>query len=169
MQKESPLTPESFMFKAADVRFEREDENKVLIVIGERKHEVGTIAMAFPLSNRAQMIAVRDYEGRELGIIDNLSRLDPMSRRIARDEMEKSYFLPRIKDVFEVEEKLGVATWKVETDRGLRTFQVRRPRQNLRKIGHRRLIIRDVDGNRYEITDWTALPTRSKRLFEEYI
>ena len=38
-----------------------------------------------------------------------------------------------------------------------------------RQIGRRRVIIRDVDGNRYEIQDWTALPPRSYKQFEEYL
>jgi len=169
MEEKSVAQQKNFLIEASHVRFEREDDDHVYMITSGGRQEVGTITMAFPLSNRGRMIVVRNAEGEEIGILDNLKSLDAASRRIANEEMEKSYFLPRIQDVFDVTEKLGVATWKVQTDRGPRTFQVRRPRQNLRKIGRRRVIIRDVDGNRYELSDWTTLPRRTRRLFEEYL
>ena len=115
------------------------------------------------------MIVVRDEEGTEVGVLGDISGLDAASRRIVNEELERSYFLPRITDVLAVDEDLGVVTWKVITDRGPRTFQVRRVRQNTRRIGRWRVIIRDVDGNRYEMKDWTALPPRAQRCIEQYL
>ena len=169
MREKTLSEDEPLLLPASTVRFTLEEGENVVMAVGERTWEVGMIAMAFPLSNRNQIVVVRDEQGEEIGIVDDLSRLDPSSRRIARQEVEKSYFLPRIVDVHEVTEKLNLVTWKVITDRGPRTFQVRHIRQNVRQIGRRRVIIRDVDGNRYEIRDWTALPPRSQRQIEEYL
>ena len=169
MNEKTLPTDEALLLPASTVRFTLEDGENVVMAVGDRKWEVGVIAMAFPLSNRNQIVVVRDEQGEEIGIIDDVSALDPASRRIVRQEVEKSYFLPRIVDVREVTEKLDLVTWKVVTDRGLRTFQVRHIRQNVRQIGRRRVIIRDVDGNRYEIQNWTALSPRSQRQIEEYL
>jgi hypothetical protein len=77
--------------------------------------------------------------------------------------------MPRIVDVLAIREKLNVLAWDVETDRGQRTFEVRYVRQNVRGLGRQRLIIRDVDGNRYEIRNWRAFPQRAQRLIERYL
>ena len=157
---------------ASKIRFKRErsqDGEELCLITEDGTYHVDTITMAFPLSHRTSMVVVRDQDGEEIGIISNLSGLDEASSKIVSMEMEKSYFLPAILDVYDVAEHLGVATWKVETDRGARTFLVRQPRQNLRKIGRRRVVIRDVDGNRYEIKNIQSLPPRAQRKFEEFL
>jgi hypothetical protein len=42
-------------------------------------------------------------------------------------------------------------------------------RRNIRKFGPGRLIIRDVDGNRYEIREWMTLPARAVKLIQVYV
>ena len=171
---EKPMRPtetvpgDDYLLDGSQVRFSRKDGDSAFMTTGGREYEVGAIVMAFPISKRARFVAVRDNQGEELGIIRDVGSLDPHSWRIVSEEVERSYFMPLILEVLDVTEKLAVGTWKVETDRGSRTFQVRRPRQNLRKIG-RRIIIRDVDGNRYEIRDWRKLSLRARSQIEEYI
>jgi len=160
---------EHFILRAGEARFSREGEDRVSLTYRGRSWAVGSVAMAFPLSGRNRMVVVRDEQGAEIGILDDISGLDAASRRIVKEELERSYFLPRIVDVQEVTEELGVITWRVVTDRGPRTFQVRNVRQNMRRIGRGRVIIRDVDGNRYEVPDWTALPPRAQRWMELYL
>jgi len=163
--------PDAFMIDAAAARFDRDpaDDAHVLMTVDGTTQHVGSVTMAFPLSDRARMVVVRDREGREIGVLDNLSKLHQDSREIVEAEIEKAYFLPRITNVNDIEQDLNLVTWSVETDRGPRTFHVRSVRQNIRRIGRARLVIRDVDGNRYEIPDTRALTPRGRRLVEEYI
>ena len=168
MKPADAVPGDDHMLAGSQVRFSRKEGDSAFMTIGDREYEVGAIIMAFPISSRNRLVAVRDTRGEEIGIIRDISNMDPHSRKIVSAEVEKSYFMPRILKVLDVTEKLNVGTWKVETNRGSRTFQVRRPRQNLRKIGPR-IIIRDVDGNRYEICDWTKLSLRGRSQVEEYI
>ena len=112
---------------------------------------------------------IRDEEGTEIGLLDDVRGLDPDSQRIIRDELERSYFMPRITDVLDVREELNVVIWEVETNRGPRKFEVRHVRQNIRRMGRRRLVIKDVDGNRYEIRDWIKLPPLAQKLIQNYL
>jgi len=159
----------TMLLDANDVRFERDSEDQVRMRRGGETHNVGTVAMAFPLSNPKRMVVVRDESGGEMGILDDLRGLDADSRGVIKEELEKSYFMPRIVDVERIEEELNVVTWRVATDRGPRTFLVRATRTSIRKLGGRRLIIRDVDGNRFLISDWLELPPRARRLVEEHL
>ena len=169
MRQETNRREETFMLPASEVRFVRQCDEDIFLLLGDGKHEVGKLAMAFPLSKRTQMVAVFDLAGEELGILDDLDRLDPRSQRIVHEEIEKSYFLPKIQDIIEITERFGLVTWSVITDRGPRVFQVRRIRQNIRRIGRKRVIIRDVDGNRFEIQNMLDLSLSSKRLLDGYL
>ncbi len=159
----------ALLTRASDVRFERDPEDQVRMRRGGETHTVGTVAMAFPLSNPKRMVVIRDENGGEVGILDDLRGLDADSQQVVREELEKSYFMPHIVDVERINEELDVVTWKVVTDRGARTFQVRSARNSIRKLGGRRLIIRDVDGNRFQIRDWFELSPRARRLVEEHL
>lgn len=155
---------------AGATRLERDEHTgSVILNSGDQECRVGVISMAFPLSNPKHWLLVRDEEGEEIGIIDDFRRLDSDSKQIARAELEKSYFLPAVTDVNDIKEDMNVVTWKVETNRGPRTFMVRSVRQNIRRIAGFGILIKDVDGNRYRIRDYRELPPDAQQMVEEYI
>lgn len=127
------------------------------------------ILSIYPISNKAKYLALRDQQGKEIGILDSIEKLDNESKSIVWEELERSYFLPRIKDIHSINEKLSVLTWEVSTNRGFRAFQVRNPRKNVRIVTNRRFIVKDVDGNRYEIRNIGNLPARAQTLMAEFI
>jgi hypothetical protein len=160
---------EESVIKASEVRFARNAEGRVVLIRGTDPEVVGNVMSAFPLTSPGRMVSVRDEEGQEIGLLDDIHGLDPESRQIIRAELERSYFMPRITDILDVREEHRVVTWEVETNRGPRTFQVRHVRQNVRRMGRRRLVIKDVDGNRYEIRDWMDLPPLAQKLIQIYL
>jgi hypothetical protein len=160
---------DAFVFDAAEVRIERDDDGRLTLHREGHAQPLGSIMAAFPLTRPGRMVSLRDLEGEEIGLLDDVARLDPQSREIMTAELERAYFMPSIHDILDIREELGVVTWDVETDRGPRTFQVRRVRQNIRKMGRRRLVIKDVDGNRYDIADWLRLPPSAQNLIQVYL
>ena len=160
---------ERSVLAAADVHLGRTDDGRLVLEMGGTSQILGSVMAAFPLTQPHGMVSLRDQDGQELGILDDVRQLDPASREIMAQELERSYFMPKITDILDVKEDLGVVTWVVETDKGPRTFQVRRVRQNVRKMGRRRLVIKDVDGNRYDIRDWLALPPYAQKLIQAYL
>ena len=160
---------DSFIIKAADVHFGRSGDREIVMRTGGRFVTVGNVMAASPITDPRRMVSVRDEQGEEIGILDDVTQLDPTSQRIILDELERVYFMPRIVDIIDIREDLGVVSWEVETDKGERSFQVRNIRQNVRKVGRRRIIIRDVDGNRYEVRDWAELPGPAERLLQPYL
>ena len=87
---------------------------------------------------------------------------------VLEEELAKRYFLPQIRAVYDLKSHMGVMTWEVETDRGRRQFEVR-GRDNVRHLPGSRLVLRDVDGNRYEISDYRALDAKSLDLLEQFV
>jgi len=127
------------------------------------------ISRAFPFTNPWRFIGFYDEEGKEIGIVEDAKELDENSKRILERYFEKAYFVPIIKRIKAIDDRHGVATWHVETDRGERDFDVRGKRESVRNISGRRIIIEDVDGNKYDIPDYSELDEESFRLIEEYI
>ena len=160
---------DDFVIKAGDVRFRREADGRVVLLRGGERTAVRGLLSAFPLTHAGRIVAVRDEEGNEIGLLDDAHALDAESRRIVAEEVERSYFMPRITDILDVREELNVVTWEVETDRGRRTFEVRHILRNIRRLRRRRVVIKDVDGNRYEIRDWLKLPAPARELMQMYM
>ncbi len=151
------------------IKLRKNEQGDTIARLQEKDIEVGHILSIFPISNRSHFISLRDTEGKEIGIIDQAHELDPESKRILKEELELSHFLPKIKDIFSVEDNLGLFTFEVLTDKGMRVFEVRNPRQNIRDVGRGRYIIKDVDGNRYEIRKLRNLGPKSQNLMREFV
>jgi len=141
----------------------------VVLTVNGKAYEVGHIASAFPLSAPLDLIVFFDRAGQEIALMKNARSLDDESRRVLKKELEKGYFMPRIDSINNVEETLGVATWTVTTNKGRRTFDVRDPRTTIRTMGEGRVIIKDVDGNRYEIRDWYRLDRKSMSFLTQHL
>lgn len=119
----------------------------------------------FPYSLKYKYISLEDSEGEEIGIIEDLEELDEKSREIIRKDLDKRYFVPQIKKVNSIDHKLRTSSWKVETDRGSFSFEIRK-RSRIKYIGYNHLLIIDTNGCKYEIDDFSKLDMESRRLIE---
>ncbi len=164
------LDIEDIFVEAEKLTFRRDEHGEVWVTLGdEPAQRLGGCISAFPLTHPHQLVAIRDEQGRDLAMLDDVDRLDETSCEIVSEELERTYFMPWIQDILDIDEHLNVVEWEVITDKGERTFQVRNVRQNVRRVGRRQFVIKDVDGNRYEISDWMALPVAAQKLLEGYL
>ncbi|MFW6414432.1 MAG: DUF1854 domain-containing protein [Verrucomicrobiota bacterium] len=166
---ENPLTFDDKVIDAALLKARRRSGGGLDIELPGQILSDIHLTPAFPISGRKRMVMILNREGEELGFIDNISKLDAASRSVIEEELERSYFMPRIITIIDAEEKLSVLTLSTETDRGGRTIQVRNPRQSIRKLPYNRVVIKDVDGNRYEIRDWTRLQPYGREILVQYM
>jgi len=118
---------------------------------------------AFPLSEKADYVSFLDDKDKEVALLARSHELDKESRRALEKALDRMYYVARIVRVHDIRETMGVAHWKVETDRGYASFEVVE-QENIRKLPHDRLIIVDVDGNRFEVEDIEQLDVRSQAL-----
>ncbi len=120
---------------------------------------------AFPLSNPSDFIILRDKEDNEIGLIESINELDSKYKKVLEEELQKSYFIPQITKIKNLEEKFGISQWEVETNKGTHTFNVRN-REEVRLFSSGRVLIKDADGNRYEIPDHRRLDLKSRAFLE---
>ena len=123
---------------------------------------------AFPLGNARRLIGITDADGKHIGLIKDLDDCDAQTRHLLEEELDKRYFIPTVTEVISFKIKMGVHSWEVVTDRGPRVFDVRE-RDDYRLVPPTRLLIRDVDGNRYEIPDYSALDVKTVDLIEQVL
>jgi hypothetical protein len=128
------------------------------------------VVPAFPITRPERFFYLQDESGRELGLLVDPRRLDRESRDIMMAQADQTYFMPRITRILRVtEETGGVAVWQVETDRGWNRFETVPRSESVWFLGRSRVLIRDVDGNRYLIEDLDSLDPRSRRWAELYL
>lgn len=120
------------------------------------------IVWARPVSGRGQEVSILGTDNREIAYLGNLSELDDDSREVAKAELARRYLVPRITRVARADANYGNRYWKVETDRGSRTFLMKDPAANVIRLTEDRLILRDTLGNRYEIESVSALDEASR-------
>ena len=116
----------------------------------------------FPVSGGDKYITLLDEDGIERAIIRDLDTPLPDSRAVIKTALEEYYLIPKITAVTRTDEKHGIKWW-VETDRGAYNFQIRM-NNDIKVLYDGRVLIRDINDNRYEIPDYEKLDNRSKRV-----
>ena len=130
------------------------------------------VSMGFPLTNSDHFISLIEMKDgkrdKEIGMIEDVRKLDSKSKKILRAELKRAYFMPRITKINSLKEYHGIMKFNVETEKGHREFETRY-KEDIRKISSGRVIIKDADGNRYEIRDYMKLDQRSINLIDSEI
>jgi hypothetical protein len=136
---------------------------------GDKKYAVVGVYRSFPLTLGDRYLSVRDEEDQEIGIIDDLLVFPSDQADMIRVELERRYFTPIILCVEKLKEEFGYIYWEVETDRGPRRFTTRSSHDSVMPVSDTRIIILDVDGNRFEIPDYRTLDPKSAKQVEALI
>lgn len=124
---------------------------------------------AFPFDYPYSYISVLDSESKELGLIADINDLGEDTAKILRDELDRKYYTPVIKQIISLKDKFGFSYWKVMTDEGELSFTLRDTFQSLLKVGGTRIFVNDIDGNRYEIPNIEELDRKSFRKIELFL
>jgi hypothetical protein len=151
-------------------RFERGEGGFLKLKIGESEEYARVdLSRAFPLSNQDSYVSVRDAEGKEIGIIESLRGFSEPVRALLAEELDRRYFTPVVQRVRSIKEEFGYSYWEVETSAGPRRFTVRGGHGSLIPLSETRILVVDVDGNRFEIEDYTRLGSKHSRLVESLL
>lgn len=147
------------------VRFYRDNHHMLHMASeGGGSHRV-QVKRAFPLTDPDRYITVATEEG-FVGFIRHLRQLDSASLEVVEEELEHNYFLPKITGIKRISEENRVMQWMVETDRGPREFEVASRKSDIQWVSDFHVVIRDVDGNRYEIPNLAELDEASRDKLE---
>ena len=141
----------------------RYENNLVTLIRDGEKFEPLEPRRLFPVSNLNTYITLLDKDGTEIAIIRSLDDLDKDSREIINESLIDYYLVPTITRIIDVHEKYGTLRWTVETDRGIKTFDIRNRNHDIKVYPDGRVRVRDADDNRYVIDDYRALDQKSRK------
>ena len=116
----------------------------------------------FPVSRQNNYITLLDTEGVEIAIIKSFDYLNEESLDVIQYSLDDYYLVPHISKIFSIFEKNGKIHWVVETERGIKEFDVRNRNHDIRVYKDGRVRVRDSDDNRYVITNYKTLDRHSQ-------
>lgn len=154
------------LVKADTVHFSRDAFRQLFMEDGIATFGPVVVKRAFPLTDPERFVVVQTTDGQFVAVLDDLGSLDPDSRQLVQDELDRSNFLPKITRIVKIEDKFNVMLWTVETDRGPRTFEVVSRKNDIRWLSDNHIVVEDADGNRFEIENLSALDEASREKVE---
>lgn len=118
----------------------------------------------FPVNRATEYITLLNTDNAEVAIIRSITDLDKDSRAAIVNSLNDYYLVPHIVRIVSISEKYGTLHWCVDTDRGIKEFDIRNRNTDIRVYDDGRVRVRDSDDNRYIIEDFHKLDAHSKKL-----
>lgn len=170
-KKESEELLSMRFLTAQNAVFARTEGGFLSLKYGDREYKRVGVYLTFPLTNPEEFISIReaDEKAKEIGMIESLQVLDPRQQEMIREQIRLRYFMPVIRKVMEVKEEYGYAYWHVETSFGTCRFTTHMSNDAVVTLGESRLLITDIDGNRYEIPDFYELSVQERKRLDLFI
>lgn len=135
----------------------------------DEKYPRVNLYRAFPFTHPREYISVRDTEGKEIGIIESIDTFSTEAVEFIEKELDRRYFKPVITSITSIKEEFGYLYWTAQTDAGTRRFTTRGPHESLIRLTDTRILLVDVDGNRYEIIDCESMDEKSLKILSLYL
>jgi hypothetical protein len=137
-----------------------------LTIEGEKSYHTVRPAWAAPLSRPNTYLALLDGKGDEIVTVSDPNMLSPESLAAAQEELRRRYLTATVLIVKHAKQEFGATYWTVETDRGTRDFVTQNLQENAVWLSPTHLLLLDVDGSRFEITNVESLDAASQKYIE---
>ena len=160
---------EARILLANEISVHKTDGGFLALRIGDEEHARVHLYWCFPFSHHGRYVSVRDPEGEEIGIIEDLEGFDEDTLRLLVDELASRYFTPTISRIVSLKEEFGYAYWEVDTDAGQCRFTAQIGKNAVTVLDGSRLLINDVDGNRFEYPDYDRSDPKYLRVIENLL
>lgn len=167
-QKAVEMTAVNIIDKTADFK-QTEGGFTGLEYKGEKYGRVKVVRL-FPFSDENRFLSIREYDsGKEIGIIEDLDNMTDSSKDVILKQLKLTYFTPQITKIFKIKDEYGYAYFHVMTDKGECRFAINMGANAVIKLSDTRLIIMDVDENRFEIKDVDSLSQKERRMLDLFL
>lgn len=125
----------------------------------------------FPFTEPDKFISIRTVEERskEIGVIADWKQVTKETRKMLEEQLNLHYFTPVIKKIIDIKDEYGYAYFHVMTDRGECRFTINMGGNAVVRLTDSRLIITDLDENRFEIPDVFLLSQKEQRKLDLFL
>jgi len=150
-------------------RFYRNERGFLGLELEGEDHRRVQLSRALPFTAPERYICVMDMDNKEIAVLESLEALDAPMQELLREELGMRYFYPEVTQVKSVKEKMGSYYIELCIGSHEKTIAVKDISKNLKQLDGGRLIVTDVDGNRFSIPDVYAIHKKSLRMLEPYL
>ncbi|MCE9558237.1 MAG: DUF1854 domain-containing protein [Armatimonadetes bacterium] len=147
-----------------------EPKDRLRLTVGDEKSYPTVVPRwASPISYPSRYLSLTDAKGTEIVLLDDTSGLDEESRKAVEFEVKKRYLTSTIHKIIHAKVEFGATYWSVLTERGERDLVTQSLQENAQWLAPNHLVLLDVDGNRFEIPDITALDPKSTQFIAQIL
>ena len=140
---------------------------------GDAEYPRVILRRTLPIGRPEEYISVADQDNKEIGMISSVLALSEEQRAVVTAELGTRYYCPTVCEVKSVKDKLGYVYFELtlsrDGNRYEKTCTIKDVSKNIRTLSEDRLILFDVDGNRYIIPSLHTLDKKSLRRLEPYL
>ncbi len=151
--------------------FSRTEGGFVSLEYQGKKWERVQVIRLFPFTEPNQFISIRTVEERskEIGVVADMNQLSKKTRVMLEEQLNLHYFTPVIQKIIDIKDEYGYAYFHVMTDRGECRFTINMGGNAVVHLSESRLIITDLDENRFEIPDVFQLSQKEQRKLDLFM
>ena len=171
LKKESEELLEMRLLTGENAEFTRTAGGFIALKMGDKEYSRVGVYLTFPLTNPEEFISIReaDEKAKEIGLIESLSKFPQEQQEMLREQIKLRYFMPVITKVLDVKDEYGYAYWNVMTTFGACRFTTQMSGDVVIHLSDSRLLVTDIDGNRYEIPDFYQLGVMERKKLDLFI
>lgn len=151
--------------------FERTEGGFLRLAYDGRTWDRVQVIRLFPFTDPERFISIRTVEerSREIGVIARLDDVDKQTRTMLLEQLNLHYFTLVIEKILDIKDEYGYAYFHVMTDRGECRFTINMGGNAVVRLSDSRLLITDLDENRFEIRDVFALTQKEQRKLDLFL
>lgn len=130
-----------------------------------------SVVRLFPFTDPDRYIGIRtpDENSKEIGVIEDMSSMSSDVVELLTQQLNLNYFTPQIQKILSIKDEYGCAYFHVMTDKGECKFAINMGGNNITKLSDTRLLITDLDENRFEIHDVLALTQKEQKKLDLFL
>lgn len=173
LEQEQKLT-QTDLADAAKINFLTDDNttfiktagNMLNVIVDGTEYDSVYVHCSFPHTDKRIYLSIRTHDNKEIGMIRTLDSLSAEAVSLLEEQIGIRYFAPEITKVNKVQEEFGYTYWDTETTSGTCRFTVRGGGNNVKFVNEHRILVLDVDGNRFVIPDVHKMTDKEYRMIE---
>lgn len=171
LKKESEELMQMRFLTAENAVFSRTEGGFLSLKTEDKEYTRVGVYLTFPLTMPEEFISIReaDEKAKEIGLIEKLSALSKDQQEMIREQIRLRYFMPVITKVLDVKDEYGFAYWHVMTNFGVCRFTTHMSGDAVITLGESRLLVTDIDGNRYDIPDFYQLGVMERKKLDLFL
>ncbi|MBO5177478.1 MAG: DUF1854 domain-containing protein [Lachnospiraceae bacterium] len=154
-----------------NAKFERTPGGFVTLTYKDKTYDRVGVYRTFPVTMPEEFISIReaDEKAREIGVIEKLSALDPEQAKMLKEQLDLRYFTPEITKIFDIKTEYGYGYFHVMTTYGECRFTIHNGGSSVVSLTDTRIVINDLDGNRFEVPDIMKLTVAERKKLDLFI